>query len=506
MKHLLLSFFCFIFIANISAQRVDTTLLESWTGVAWLNAERTITTYDAACNVATVLTQTWNPESGVWVNSTLSSSTYSGTNIITELFQLWNPGTSTWLNNSRTTYTYNASSKLTVEVHETWTGIAWQNAQRFTYTYDANGYVATSLREDWDITSSSWVNAELITNTNNSDGTVSVSVSQIWNTTTAAWVNDTRDTYTYNGDKTVSQVVSETWNTATAAWENDTRETYTYTAGRVHTFLNEVWQTNQWVNQTLFTYTYDGSNHLINALFQNWDTGTSSWVNSFQINYFYNGDNTLHQTIIQIWQINTSSWLNFSRETLSYTNACAALPLTLVNLAATRNNNVVSVNWKTEREINTSHFTVQSSLDAANFTNIGNVPAKGSSVMANNYSFSYDISSVKAGKIYYRLAMVDKDSKSVLSKVVSVTLPGRANLFTIKPNPAKSYFVIKAGAAYNLVNTVVTVSDYTGHVVIKQNVVQANEQKVNISALAKGVYTVSITTTEGVKTQKLVVD
>ena len=123
-----------------------------------------------------------------------------------------------------------------------------------------------------------------------------------------------------------------------------------------------------------------------------------------------------------------------------YTTACA-LPITLLNFTGTKNNNSVLLTWKTANEINTSHFAVQRSLDAVDFTDIKIVPATPGSV-TKTYNFADNVAAIKAPKIYYRLQMVDKDGKFEMSKVVSVTLANQGLRFIIKPNPAKNYFVI----------------------------------------------------------------
>ena len=153
----------------------------------------------------------------------------------------------------------------------------------------------------------------------------------------------------------------------------------------------------------------------------------------------------------------------------SYTTGCT-LPLTVLDFTAIRNNNMVSVNWQTLNEINTSHFTVQRSLDAVLFSDISEVAAKGNSAEQNNYTYTNNIAGIKTGKLYYRLIMADKDGKAVVSKIVGVTLYGNGDDLTIKPNPAKNYFIIAPGSSYSSVNTTVMVYDCTGHVVIRQNV------------------------------------
>src|SRR4030095_10449989 len=54
------------------------------------------------------------------------------------------------------------------------------------------------------------------------------------------------------------------------------------------------------------------------------------------------------------------------------------LPLDLLTFTGRlQNNNSVLLNWKTENEINTSHFVVERSADGNNFSGIGNVSANG---------------------------------------------------------------------------------------------------------------------------------
>jgi hypothetical protein len=186
-----------------------------------------------------------------------------------------------------------------------------------------------------------------------------------------------------------------------------------------------------------------------------------------------------------------------------YITACA-LPLTLLNFTGTKNNNSVLLTWKTANEINTSNFAVQRSLDAVDFSDIKIVPATPGSV-AKTYSFTDNVAAIKAPKIYYRLKMVDKDGKFKLSNVVLVTLANQGLRFTIKPNPTKNYFVITYDDSVPL-DALVTISDFSGRSVLKQTITPGGGQKINISALPKGVYMVTINTGDNITTQKLVIE
>ncbi len=261
-----------------------------------------------------------------------------------------------------------------------------------------------------------------------------------------------------------------------------------------------MWWQGAWVNNRRSTYTYSGNN-LINELIEEGDSG--GWVNAHESTNTYNSDGTVSQTIYQEWNGSEGIWINSSRLDYVYTTGCA-LPLTLLNFTGTKSNNNVLLTWKTSNEINTSHFAVQRSLDAVDFSDIKIVPATPGSV-TTTYSFTDNVTGIKATKIYYRLKMVDKDGKFEMSKVVSVTLANQGLRFIIKPNPAKNYFVITHDASASS-DALVNIIDFSGRSVFKQTITLSGEQKINISALPKGVYMVTIKTGYNITTQKLVIE
>ena len=147
---------------------------------------------------------------------------------------------------------------------------------------------------------------------------------------------------------------------------------------------------------------------------------------------------------------------------------------------------------------------MQRSLDAVDFSDIKTVPATPGSV-TTTYSFTDNVTGIKATKIYYRLKMADKDGKFEMSKIVPVTLANQGLRFIIKPNPAKNYFVISHDASAPS-DALVNITDFSGRSVFKQTITLSGEQKINISALPKGVYMVTINTGDNITTQKLVIE
>jgi hypothetical protein len=469
MKHLLLTLVGFLFTASLFAQippqKADTIFYYGWESNGWALIGRSFNTYTEGCLPGSLTSQTL--VNGLWINGSKTLYTYNANNRISvQTEQSWDTISSSFENFERYTFAYNASGNVTLVLQELWDGSAWQNESRGTYTYDDNGYLISYFGEAW--FEGSWINNTLGTYTNNGDGTRQITINQTWNRYTGTWDNNWTYAYTYNG------------------------------AGKVLTDVEELWWQGAWVNNVRDTYTYSGNN-LTNHLIEDGD-GNRGWVNDHQVTYTYNGDGTVNQMIEQDWNF---IWVNTGRQDYVYTTACA-LPLTLLNFTGTKNNNSVLLTWKTANEINTSHFYVQRSLDAVDFSDIKTVPATPGSI-TKTYSFTDNVAGIKAPKIYYRLKMVDKDGKFEMSNVVLITLANQGLRFTIRPNPAKNYFVITYDDSAPL-DALVNITDFSGRSVLKQTITLSGEQKINISALPKGVYMVIINTGDNITTQKLVIE
>jgi hypothetical protein len=466
MKHLIFTLVLFFIAGNLLAQeapKVDTIVTQTWDGSAWVNDIRSAVTYDASCRPATILLQEWDVPSQTWVNTTLSTNTYGSGDVVTEsITQTWDG--STWVNAIRNTYTYDASFKLLSTTLDQWDGTAWQLFIQTTYTYDASGYKDSVLTQI--ALFGPLQNSTLDIYDNNSDGTADTVVTQTWDFLNNVWNNGTRTSYTYNADKTVNQSVTENWNLLTSTWDLYSRNTNTYDAsGRLLTTLTEAWQSTAWVNSSLSTNTYDVNGHLVSTLDQTWNATTSLWENE-----------------------------TFS--TYSYTTACT-LPLKLISFTASKNKNIVTLNWQTAEEINTSHFNIQRSTDGVNFGNVGNVTAKGSG--GESYRFADNIDNIQKDKVYYRLQLMDKDGKYSFSKIIPLALDLFAGNIKTYPNPVKDQLYILFNAQ-TATKATICISDAAGKIVHTETVsTSSNAINVNVSRLGKGIYYVQLITDKGVQ-------
>lgn len=108
------------------------------------------------------------------------------------------------------------------------------------------------------------------------------------------------------------------------------------------------------------------------------------------------------------------------------------LPVTLTTFQGNLLDGVVKLTWSTSREINSSHFVVEKSLDGSKYTAIGQVKSG-----ATQYSFN-DVTAL--GKTnYYRLKSVDHDGNFVYSKVILIRNDGSNTVLKLTPNPVISH-------------------------------------------------------------------
>lgn len=111
------------------------------------------------------------------------------------------------------------------------------------------------------------------------------------------------------------------------------------------------------------------------------------------------------------------------------------VPVEFLSFDAEVIGNTIKLKWTTASELNNRGFEVQVSIDNQNFENIGFVPGFGTS--AEQHSYSFDVSELKDGKYFFRLAQIDFDGTISYSKINSIELitPKEFSLYQNYPNP-----------------------------------------------------------------------
>jgi len=187
---------------------------------------------------------------------------------------------------------------------------------------------------------------------------------------------------------------------------------------------------------------------------------------------------------------------NFATYTINW---LLALPVQQLELSAMVSGTLVTLNWKTANEINTSRYIAERSTDNSNFVTAGVVAAAGNSSGIKNYNLPDDISAVTGTVIYYRIKVVDADGKISYSNTVVVRLQGIDGV-KIWPNPFTAAVNV---AVFSKLNTSVEmrITDMAGKIITQGNyaLVKGNNQLLlpNLQQLAKGVYLLHVKNNNG---------
>ena len=161
------------------------------------------------------------------------------------------------------------------------------------------------------------------------------------------------------------------------------------------------------------------------------------------------------------------------------------LPLRFISFTAVSDKQGVVLNWQTGDEKNTGHFQVLRGTDGSNFTNIGEVNARGSG--AHSYNFT-DLHPSQ-GDNYYRIQEVDIDGRSSYSSIVPVKSNSPlANEFYLINNPVRNSLRVHINGSTP--NSMLMIFDMSGKLLMRQSVITGDIQQIDASSLSPGIYTI----------------
>jgi len=166
------------------------------------------------------------------------------------------------------------------------------------------------------------------------------------------------------------------------------------------------------------------------------------------------------------------------------------LPLTLVSFNATKKENYVSIDWKTEKEININHFIIERSDDGLSFYPVGRANGRNS---GNTESYqTIDNKSIQT-IAYYRLRTVDFDGKESLSRVVTIVAGQGNNKLLLVGNPVHNKITLLAtGALTGEFNYQITMIN--GQVVQsgKLSILNGGYYDISLNNLKPGTYSLKV--------------
>lgn len=178
--------------------------------------------------------------------------------------------------------------------------------------------------------------------------------------------------------------------------------------------------------------------------------------------------------------------------------ATVVVPVKLISFSAAAKDNAVLLNWLTEEEINSSHFEVERSFDAKDFTNIAVVLDGIENGTKKSYALKDASPLLKDKSIaYYRLKQVDLDGKFTYSNVLPVRLKNAADItMQVSPNPFVDRLITRFSSEEKGTGEIRIVSMAGKTVSVKAiNISKGfnNIQLEGLSALPSGAYAATLT-------------
>ncbi|MEP7257413.1 MAG: hypothetical protein ABI687_03475 [Flavitalea sp.] len=167
-----------------------------------------------------------------------------------------------------------------------------------------------------------------------------------------------------------------------------------------------------------------------------------------------------------------------------------ALPVKMTSFRAEYKDPEVQLTWQTASEMNSDFFSIEHSLDAIHFKEIGRKSSAGNSNSVIDYHFS-DWQPAD-GINYYRLKQVDIDGSADLSdiKTVKVNLTAVGKLRAYISDSGNNKVIIDNGktidskTTYQLINI--------NGMILKKGILSSQKQSVDITSFSKGQYIVRL--------------
>jgi hypothetical protein len=162
----------------------------------------------------------------------------------------------------------------------------------------------------------------------------------------------------------------------------------------------------------------------------------------------------------------------------------STLPVYLLNFSGSRMTSGHMLQWKVAREEHFLHYIVEKSTDGSLFVPAGIVSANGSS----DYSFFVPNSSQQ--RSYYRLKMVDDDTKFKYSRVILLMGNEEKRPIHLYPNPTTDGINISSNSKIKEVS----ITDMHGHHVLKIAAGGTQAESISLQKLIPGAYLVRVKT------------
>lgn len=166
------------------------------------------------------------------------------------------------------------------------------------------------------------------------------------------------------------------------------------------------------------------------------------------------------------------------------------LAATVINFTGKKEGDNAKLWWNIDKGFNYASFEIEKSTDAVFFETIGTIGAKD---FPNKKDFSFTDNNILPGTAYYRIKVIQNEGSVIYTKIISISGTKDNGRYTITPNPANDYILIKGTGVSEKAD--IKIYDATGKLIknlLKQSISNNSSLKVFVTELSVGNYFVEI--------------
>lgn len=184
-----------------------------------------------------------------------------------------------------------------------------------------------------------------------------------------------------------------------------------------------------------------------------------------------------------------------------------SLPVSLIDFQVTLKDKSANLSWTTTNHYNFSHFVIEKSTDAVNFSEAAILFAPTTSSAENTFTYNDNLKNATAKTYYYRLRMTDTDGKYSYSetRMIRITAVTTASVISTFPNPMVNEVRVLIPENWQDKKVVYEIYNTTG-VLLQRHIASkaAQIQQLNVQTLSSGTYVLRVSNGSETSTTKLI--
>jgi hypothetical protein len=186
------------------------------------------------------------------------------------------------------------------------------------------------------------------------------------------------------------------------------------------------------------------------------------------------------------------------------TTGMAALPVSIIKLTVSKNNDNAKIEWTTVNEYKLENFEIYRSLDGYSFDNVGNQLVLQNTTEVKSYLFEdKNIVNLGISKVYYKLKVINTDGSYQWSGILKLQLDEKvksSEKVEVFPNPFTNDLFLEFETLPEKEFTLYVLDANGNNMLIANNpILSQNLYKIDVSNLPKGLYFVYLNFVDGTK-------